>query len=720
MNAIFWWVLENTIVIVLLIPLVAAVCRLFRNRPAVQHVLWVVLLFKFIMPPVWSWPWSVAQLWPTLRPAALARLDSAPDGTKVLLINAISRETAEKLTGGASRALAGSAATRTTDPARTPARGEQLARVSLWAISAVWLLGMAGCAIKQSRRIARHAALLRRAAAPPQQLTEAIAAIARGVGLRPPRALVTAGITSPFMWFLGRLRLVWPEVMSSREAVVRARGVIAHELAHVRRGDHLVAWVELVAGLVWWWNPLFWFVRRRCRESAELACDALALEACPEGRRSYAELLLELSAGLRTSAPAPALGMSAGSTSSFERRLSMILSDRVSGKVSVAGFLAAGFLAIAALPGWSFGQKPDAAPAKTAVQAEPGEGATAARLQQIEAELKRLSSLLEHTKPSEGLKPPPPGEGVKGESVIHWRTYSPTSTADPSAILFKTNARNYVVSVKDRTAFLSALDKEGRLVWHGRLLGTIPGDVAGGAWGLEESDEPKQVFISCTGNGKRTTFRFDAVTGKLLTGDFQPSAPAVDERERSENAVRSEVVVRGLSPGEEQDKNRLALFHARLSGLGYFKNESPQNQDVVKKLQPAIVFGRGQNRIYILNTRINEEKQCFLSAQNDHARQIWRTTFFNPLLTERFAKTWHDSLNVPLPANGLAGDWRIEESNDQKQVVVTWEGSGVRVRLRFEIASGELQEEVFLANKLVQQSGRPPATEREIGAGTQP
>ena len=140
------------------------------------------------------------------------------------------------------------------------------------------------------------------------------------------------------MWFLGRLRLVWPEVMSSREAIVRARGVIAHELAHVRRGDHIVAWVELVAGLIWWWNPLFWFVRRRCRESAELACDAIALAACPNGRRIYAELLLELSAGLcarRTTAPA--LGMSAGTTSSFERRLSMILSDRVSGKVSRMG-----------------------------------------------------------------------------------------------------------------------------------------------------------------------------------------------------------------------------------------------------------------------------------------------------------------------------------------------------------------------------------------------
>ncbi len=157
-----------------------------------------------------------------------------------------------------------------------------------------------------------------------------------------------------------------------------------------------------------------------------------------------------------------------------------------------------------------------------------------------------------------------------------------------------------------------------------------------------------------------------------------------------------------------------------MSALGYFKNESPPNQDPVKKLQPSIIFGRGQNRIYILNTRVNEEKQCFLSAQNDLARQIWRTTFFNPLLTERFLKTWHDVLHVPLPADGLAGNWRIEESNNQKQVVVTWDGSGVRVRLRFDIAGGELQEEVFMGNKLVQQSGRPPATEREIGTGTQP
>lgn len=97
------------------------------------------------------------------------------------------------------------------------------------------------------------------------------------MGMRPPRAIVAREIASPFVWFLGRLKLVWPEMMSNREAVNRARGVIAHELAHLRRGDHVLAWIELVVGLLWWWNPMFWFVRRRVRESAELACDAIAL-----------------------------------------------------------------------------------------------------------------------------------------------------------------------------------------------------------------------------------------------------------------------------------------------------------------------------------------------------------------------------------------------------------------------------------------------------------
>jgi len=90
----------------------------------------------------------------------------------------------------------------------------------------------------------------------------------------------------------------------------------------------------------------------------------VAIGANPESRREYAELLLELSAGFKTGAPAPVLAVSAGTPSSFERRLSMILSERVSGKVSGWGLLAAIVFALVALPGWSLGQDQPRTPAK--------------------------------------------------------------------------------------------------------------------------------------------------------------------------------------------------------------------------------------------------------------------------------------------------------------------------------------------------------------------
>jgi beta-lactamase regulating signal transducer with metallopeptidase domain len=39
--------------------------------------------------------------------------------------------------------------------------------------------------------------------------------------------------------------------------------VLAHELAHLRRRDHWVRGLELVVSVLYWWNPLVWWVRRR-------------------------------------------------------------------------------------------------------------------------------------------------------------------------------------------------------------------------------------------------------------------------------------------------------------------------------------------------------------------------------------------------------------------------------------------------------------------------
>ena len=72
--------------------------------------------------------------------------------------------------------------------------------------------------------------------------------------------------------------------------------MLAHELAHLRRGDPWVARLLLVAGWLWWWNPLYWLARRRLDIEAELACDAWVVWALPDDRFVYAETLLDVSA----------------------------------------------------------------------------------------------------------------------------------------------------------------------------------------------------------------------------------------------------------------------------------------------------------------------------------------------------------------------------------------------------------------------------------------
>ena len=71
---------------------------------------------------------------------------------------------------------------------------------------------------------------------------------------------------------------------------------MTHELAHLRRGDHWVSRLELAAGLIWWWNPLYWLARARLNAEAELACDAWVVWAFPKDRLAYAEVLFEICA----------------------------------------------------------------------------------------------------------------------------------------------------------------------------------------------------------------------------------------------------------------------------------------------------------------------------------------------------------------------------------------------------------------------------------------
>jgi hypothetical protein len=218
---------------------------------------------------------------------------------------------------------------------------------------------MATCVVigVQVARVVNLRRLLTRARPAPGDFLSIVEDLAVSVGVHAPQVRYSAAISSPLVCAFRRPVLLWPasRLASLRDNALRA--VILHELAHLARHDHLVGWLELVAGCLWWWNPLFWCVRHQLRETAELACDAWVMALIPEGRRDYARALVDLaefdSRGRRA---ALALGVAEGSKNLFERRLVMILGTRVRHRMGVFGILGTGLLALAALPGCTAGQ----------------------------------------------------------------------------------------------------------------------------------------------------------------------------------------------------------------------------------------------------------------------------------------------------------------------------------------------------------------------------
>ena len=364
-----WWFAETTFVAGLLACVAALAGRLRVIGPSARHVLWLVVLIKLLMPPVIKAPWPVT-LWVASNDQALetavaplcptlARNESGHGSqSSTVKVDDAPFVTAERVNTG--RQPNASVALSTAIQVEEKASESRSliswcpdpSVIGQWTLAG-WLLGTVALGLVQVSRIVRFQALLREAVPAPDWLADEAQRMGGRLGVRVPEILAVPSLGTPMIWCLGRPKLLLPcRFIKSLEAS-RWRGILAHELAHLGRGDHWVGRIELVAGLIWWWNPLFWVTRRRLDAEAELACDAWVIWALPDDRLNYAEVLFQVCSEFsQARSPAPALGIT-GSGRFFERRLTMILRDRVSCGVSPLILLSAGLLALLALPSWT-------------------------------------------------------------------------------------------------------------------------------------------------------------------------------------------------------------------------------------------------------------------------------------------------------------------------------------------------------------------------------
>jgi bla regulator protein blaR1 len=88
-------------------------------------------------------------------------------------------------------------------------------------------------------------------------------------------------------------RIVLPADFEARYPSREGEMVLAHERAHLRRGDTTVNLAVVALRCAYWFNPLLHWAASRFRQDQEMACDAVVLGQFPDRRRTYAEAMLK-------------------------------------------------------------------------------------------------------------------------------------------------------------------------------------------------------------------------------------------------------------------------------------------------------------------------------------------------------------------------------------------------------------------------------------------
>lgn len=314
------WLLANSIAAAVLSVLVLLIARWWRPAPAVMHGLWLVVVLKLVTPPLFEVPLNLSWL-----PSMASRAN--PDFADQAFVPALTPTTA---------AIVATTPLQATRPAAIAASDAAAAAASspwLWA----WLASSSLLLIATTRRTLRIHRTKRAFGPVPIQLRLEVRELAERIGVVVPELCDDPQTAAPYIWTIGRTRLVLPVELLQSCSKKGREAVIAHELAHLHRKDHWIARGELVLLTLIWWHPLFWFARGRMRLWAELACDAIAINTVPNANLDYATLLVDAAAQPLPTPPGVAvLASRPAARAAFERRLKMILNENLPRRASRA------------------------------------------------------------------------------------------------------------------------------------------------------------------------------------------------------------------------------------------------------------------------------------------------------------------------------------------------------------------------------------------------
>ena len=296
--------LVNAVMATILALLVAVAGWWFR-RPALSHVLWLLVLVKLVTPPIWRVPmlerdWlskPLAEFGAAIE-SSLTDPKPLPDVSELLPGDPTETQSVVRVRP---RVLPAAQPNTSRWPrswillALTWLRSENGQRTATSGLLAAWGLGTVTWFTVQGWRCLLFQQAMQGGHAAPGEIQEQLTRLAARCGCSQAlQVWLMPGALSPMLWSMGRsTRLIFPEALLNRLNLVSRETLLAHELAHFQRGDHWVRFVSLFATGLFWWHPVVWWARHAIEASEEECCDAWVVTRGAAPPRQYAEAILE-------------------------------------------------------------------------------------------------------------------------------------------------------------------------------------------------------------------------------------------------------------------------------------------------------------------------------------------------------------------------------------------------------------------------------------------
>lgn len=315
------WLLQSTLLIAL--GLLAA--RLFRPKgAAVQSLVYRMTLAAVLACPAVSLLLGAAGIrglnvnLVADAPAAASRTsygtvnDATAASDAPALRSGLRFSERSEFQHGAAQAAAGPAVANQPDAPEDGLRrvsAEQTVPASHWPawcvlLAAAWLAGSGALAMRLllGWRSARQLCLSACPAEP--RAAEDCRQLAARMGIRSPRVVRSGFAASPSLVGVFRPVVVLPE---ERDLPAEDQEVLAHELAHLARGDQAWSLAGHLGTALLFYQPLVWLLVRRMALAAEEVCDDCVINL-GFNRKVYAQRLVDVAERYQP-APAFAVGM---------------------------------------------------------------------------------------------------------------------------------------------------------------------------------------------------------------------------------------------------------------------------------------------------------------------------------------------------------------------------------------------------------------------------